>query len=125
MRSNAGLADRGTPLRLQLALWLGLVLFPWCALLKFAWLVGLIPLLAVLEPPQRLFSAFSHGNVSILRKNPTNALYMLTPLNHTVRPTLLHVSALKRPSSGSTDSFCGHRQQNTCQTASSMQHAAL
>jgi len=99
------------------------VLFPWCALPKFAWLVVLTPLLALLEPPQRLFSAFSDSTVSILHKNPTNALYILTPLIHTV--TLLHVSALKGPFSGSTDSLCEQRQQNTCQTASSMQHTTL
>jgi hypothetical protein len=49
----------------------------------------------------------------ILRKNPTNALtYVLTPLySHCYTA---HVSALKGPSSGSTDTFCEHGQPNTC-----------
>ena len=48
----------------------------------------------------------------ILLKTPTNAMYMLTPLYS--HYTLLHVSALKAPSSGSTDTFCEHGQQNAC-----------
>jgi hypothetical protein len=83
-----------------------------------------IPLLALLEPPQRLLSALSNSTVSILHTtNPSNALCMLTPLIHTV--TFIHVSALKGPSSGGTDPYCEHSQQNTCQTAGSMQHAVL
>ena len=48
--------------------------------------------------------------VSILRKNPTNALYMLKHSIHTV--TLLHVSALKGGPHG-TDTFCEQNQQNS------------
>ena len=77
-----------------------------------------IPLLALLEPPQRLFSAFSDTTVSTLRKNPTNALYILTPFIHTV--TLLRVSALKGPSLESIDSFC---EQSIKYMSNCQQHA--
>lgn len=43
---------------------------------------------------------------TIISKNLANALYILTPLHS--HYTLLHVSVLKGPSSGSTDVFCKH-----------------
>jgi hypothetical protein len=48
----------------------------------------------------------------ILLKTPTNALYMLTLLYS--HYTLLHVSALKTPFSGSTDTVREQGQQNAC-----------
>ena len=46
-------------------------------------------------------------------KNPISALYLLTPLySHC---TFLHVSALKGPSSGSTDTFYEQGQQHSVQ----------
>ena len=51
------------------------------------------------------------GDDTILRKNPTNALNMLTSYQ-TV--TLVHVSALMGPSSGCKGTFCEQGHQNTC-----------
>jgi hypothetical protein len=44
-----------------------------------------------------------------LRKNPTNALYDITPLYS--HYTLLQVSAIRGPSSGNTDTFCEQRAE--------------
>jgi len=53
-----------------------------------------------------------HGNFIFLRKNLTNAVYMLSSLySHS---TLIHVSVFKGPSSGITDTFCELCQQNMC-----------
>jgi len=47
---------------------------------------------------------------TILHKNLTNTLHMLKPLYS--HYTLLHDSALKGPSSGSTDTYCEQGQHN-------------
>ena len=61
---------------------------------------------------QSCSSAYPCTYVTILLKNPTNALYILTPVySHYYTHTYL---ALQRPSSGSTDTFCEQSQQNTC-----------
>jgi len=58
----------------------------------------------VMQITESLSCLYLFSDDTALCKNLTNALYMLTPLYS--HYTFLHISALKGPSSGSTDTVC-------------------